>query len=116
MKIFLVHNNFCLQDMTGMYESVEQAKQFYTPETLIVSAPDTVFVGWGYLNGEFIRPDIPEGWLYDENTGVPYDPNAPEDVSLERQVSMLKSKLEASVKANQMLEDCLVEMAEIVYA
>ena len=27
-----------------------------------VEAPDNVFEGWGYLDGEFIQPVPPEGW------------------------------------------------------
>lgn len=37
-------------------------------------------------------------------------------VQLEQDNKQLTAKLEASIKSNQMLEDCLVEMAEIVYA
>lgn len=38
------------------------------------------------------------------------------NAQLETENKQLSSKLEASIKSNQMLEDCLVEMAEIVYA
>lgn len=38
------------------------------------------------------------------------------NTQLETENKQLASKLEASIKSNQMLEDCLVEMAEIVYA
>ena len=36
--------------------------------------------------------------------------------NLEQENKVLKAQLEASIQSNQMLEDCLVEMAEIVYA
>lgn len=36
--------------------------------------------------------------------------------SLKTENTQLTAKLEASIKSNQMLEDCIVEMAEIVYA
>lgn len=36
--------------------------------------------------------------------------------SLEQENKLLKAQLEASIQSNQMLEDCLVEMAGIVYA
>ena len=35
---------------------------------------------------------------------------------LEAKNKQLTSKLDAAIQSNQMLEDCLVEMAEIVYA
>lgn len=38
------------------------------------------------------------------------------NTQLETENKQLTAKLEASIKSNQMLEDCLVEMAEIVYA
>lgn len=37
-------------------------------------------------------------------------------VALEADNKRLTSKLDAAIQSNQMLEDCLVEMAEIVYA
>ena len=36
--------------------------------------------------------------------------------ALEAENKQLTSKLDAAIQSNQMLEDCLVEMAEIVYA
>lgn len=36
--------------------------------------------------------------------------------NLEQENKVLKAQLEASIQSNQMLEDCIVEMAEIVYA
>lgn len=45
---------------------------FFPPEVLFVEAPDYVYEGWGYLNGEFIKPTPPEGWLYDDKTGTFY--------------------------------------------
>ena len=38
------------------------------------------------------------------------------NTQLETENKQLTAKLEASIKSNQMLEDCIVEMAEIVYA
>lgn len=36
--------------------------------------------------------------------------------ALEKENKMLQAQLEASIQSNQMLEDCLVEMAGVVYA
>lgn len=38
------------------------------------------------------------------------------NTQLETENKQLTSKLDAAIQSNQMLEDCLVEMAEIVYA
>lgn len=39
-----------------------------------------------------------------------------QNADLVKENKQLTAKLDASIKSNQMLEDCLVEMAEIVYA
>jgi hypothetical protein len=44
----------------------------FPPDVLFVEAPDNVREGWGYINGEFVRPTPPEGWLYDDATGTFY--------------------------------------------
>jgi len=38
----------------------------------LVEAPDRVFIGWAYIDGNFIKPTIPEGFEYDDNSGTFY--------------------------------------------
>lgn len=80
---------------------------------------------------------ITTGMLYDAETDTFKEPPEPEPEpepvpepepepgqptwterieALERENKTLQSQLEASIQSNQMLEDCLVEMAGIVYA
>ena len=67
---------------------------------------------------------VPEPPSVEENPDQPVDPDAGEThktyaeklASLEAENKRLTSKLDATIQSNQMLEDCLVEMAEIVYA
>lgn len=79
MKVFDVYNNIFRHHYT-QYSTVEEARQYYAPSITFVEAPDYVFEGWGY-DGEadgdarFIKPEPPEGWLYDDKTGTFY----PED-------------------------------------
>lgn len=72
MKIFQIENNICFYDATRVHQTLESTVGCYPSNVLFVEAPDNVFEGWGYLNGEFIKPTPPEGWLYDENTGTFY--------------------------------------------
>lgn len=75
---------------------------------------DTV-VGDTYVNGE---------WQLTGNREPvePPEPPTPQPTTdervevLERENKTLQAQLEAMIQSNQMLEDCLVEMAGIVYA
>ena len=72
-------------------------------------------------SGMFYAPEPPS---VEENPDQPVDPDAGEThktyaeklAALEAENKQLTSKLDAAIQSNQMLEDCLVEMAEIVYA
>lgn len=56
------------------YRSLEEAPPF-APDIILVEAPAHVFPGWGYIDGEFVQPTPPEGFLYDEATGTFYPEN-----------------------------------------
>ena len=70
MKIFQILNNFCHWDATRLHPTIESTAGKYAPDIVFVAAPDYVFEGWGYVDGEFIKPTPPEGWLYDDATGT----------------------------------------------
>ena len=72
MKIFQIENSVCFYDATRVHQTLESTVGCYPPSVLFVEAPDYVFEGWGYLNGEFIQPTPPEGWQYDAGTGTFY--------------------------------------------
>lgn len=72
MKIFQVESGVCHWDASNVVQSLEQAETRFPPAVLFVEAPDYVYEGWGYLDGEFIKPTPPEGWLYDDATGTFY--------------------------------------------
>ena len=80
-----------------------------------VPATDDTFVGDTYVNGEWQQTGNREP------TELP-EPPAPQPTTeerlaeLEQQNKTLQAQLEASIQSNQMLEDCLVEMAGVVYA
>lgn len=72
MKVFQIENGICHWDATLKFPSVEDTVGKFPTSVLFVEAPEEVFEGWGYLNGEFIKPTPPEGWLYDDITGTFY--------------------------------------------
>ena len=72
MKIFQIEAGICHWDASNVLQSLDDAKVRFPPSLLFVEAPDYVFEGWGYLDGEFIKPAAPEGWVYDESNGTFY--------------------------------------------
>jgi hypothetical protein len=97
MKIFMIENDMCMSEMRG-FPSLDMAKEFFKAAKLnLVEAPDHVFEGWGYMNGEFIQPTPPdENFVYDPDSGLvmlKYD-LLYRKVSL--QIQELKSKLDAT--------------------
>lgn len=74
-KVFQIEGNSCYWDATRQFPTLDSTVGYFPPSVLFVEAPDYVFEGWGYMDGEFIKPTPPEGWEYDEATGTFYDPN-----------------------------------------
>ena len=111
MKIFQILNDICYWEATAQFPTLKSLQGRFTPETVFVEAPDHVFAGWGYIDGEFIQPELPqpsewkdEGgkiyrWAYDEKTGTFYiagedgKPVTPEDIP--DVVAALRDALEA---------------------
>lgn len=53
----------------------------FSPDMVFVEAPDYVFEGWGFDehaegDARFIRPEVPDGYKYDEGTGTFYTDDA----------------------------------------
>lgn len=74
MKIFQIVNGFC--HWQTPFRSLDETKNF-PADCIFVEAPDYVNEQWGFdetKEGDerFIRPEAPEGWLYDEETGTFY--------------------------------------------
>lgn len=131
MKVFQIVDNFCHWDATAQFPCLQATVGRFPPTDIFVEAPDKVYEGWGYdptAEGDerFIQPEPPAGWLYDEGTGAFYpecetapskQPTADDRIaSLEAENKALAAKLSAAIESNSMLEECLVEMAGVVYA
>lgn len=94
MKVFQIVDGFCYWDATKQFPTVESTVGFFPPSLLFVESPDSVFEGWGYMDGQFIQPEPPEGFLYDERTGTFYPedstPNYSEIELLQQQITELE--------------------------
>lgn len=112
MKIFQILNDFCYWDATSLHPTLESTVGRYAPDIIFIEAPDFVFEGWGYMDGEFIKPSSPEPaewtdeetgavyhWQYDDSTGTWYvadENNVPvEPLTLEAALEALKDAQEA---------------------
>lgn len=73
-------------------------------EAIVVQ--EDVGIGDFYANGVFTRPEPPE----------PTPPTPDPIAHLQEDNKLLKAQLAAAIQSNQTLEDCLVEMASVVYA
>ena len=116
MKIFQIVNNFCHWEASRQFPTMEAIKQAYpTDQLLFVEAPDEVREGWGYLNGEFLKPQAPEGWLYDDETGTFY-PEDYEPIRLsEKYESLCIAKIREKYTANdenQILREYLANQGD----
>lgn len=141
MKIFQIVNNFCKWDASKQFSTIEKAKLAYPNSIIFVEAPDYVHEGWGYINGEFIKPQAPEGWLYDDATGTFYPEDYQETLLSKRYESLCNQKIrerytnndenqilreylanptdeikkQAFDEYNQYVEDCLAAARKEVY-
>lgn len=128
MKIFQILDGICYYDATAVHPTLDSTVGKYPPDVIFVEAPDYVFENWGYDETKvgyerFIQPTPPEGWKYNTETGGFELINPPEPevntnpiTELQTQNKQLEAKVKALTESSQMLEDCIVEMAEIVYA
>ena len=78
-KVFDVMDNR-LHHYYPEYSSVEDTIGLYADNIVFVEAPDWCYEGYGYLpeaegDDRFIRPMLPEGWVYDQY-GNPTNPES----------------------------------------
>lgn len=130
MKVFQILSGVCYYDATPMHPTLESTLGCYTPDIVFVEAPAYVFEGWGYDetktgDARFTQPIPPDGWRYDPETGQFLEINpiintdkTPEEriTALETENKTLKAQLTASAENSQFIEDCIAEMAAVVYA
>ena len=78
MKIFQIVKGIC--EWHTPYKTAGEAVSKYPKQCVFVEAPDYVFEGWIYKtkddegnillgNDRFIKPECPEGYIYDDYTG-----------------------------------------------
>lgn len=72
MAIFQIVNGKC--HWQTPFKSLDEVKDRFPPDCLFVDAPDYVNEQWGFDETEigddrFIKPEAPDGWIYDDETG-----------------------------------------------
>lgn len=72
MKIFQIVDNVC--HWQTPYTSLAETYEKYPSDLVFVEAPDYVREQWTYDSTKegderFVKPEAPEGWVYDEATG-----------------------------------------------
>lgn len=128
MKVFQIVDNFCYKDITALSEKTDLTK---IVALHWVETPDYVFAGWGFDetkegNERFIQPEPPEGWAYNAATGTfyPVDMGPPKIeetteekvLRLEAENNLLKAQVTALADNQEFLEDCLIEVGQVIYA
>ena len=112
-----------LVNSEGLVETIQLPKESTQEEyqgLLLIEAPEDI------LSGDHYNSETQE-WVRDSYQRDPQPDPEPEPEpepgdtearlkALERENKTLQAQLEASIQSNQMLEDCLVEMAGVVYA
>ena len=124
MKVFQIVGDWCYNDMTPQYPTLADTVGRFAPDVVIVEAPDKVFEGWGYdetKEGDerFIQPVPDEGWSYDAESGTYYPTGTtpPSKVpTSEQRITTLEAQLKAQNDQLDFYEECIAEMASIVYA
>jgi hypothetical protein len=93
----MIENEMCISEMRG-FPNLETAKEFFKDAKLtLVEAPDEVFEGWGYMNGEFIQPSPPdENFVYDPASGLVMLKSDLENRTICIQIQELKNQLAAT--------------------
>ena len=104
MKIFQIVNGFC--HWQTPFTSLKETEGFPS-DCIFVEAPDYVNEQWGFDDTKegderFVRPEAPEGWIFDEETGTFY-PESDIPVMLER------AKEEKQAENKNLLNTFLIE-------
>lgn len=129
MKIFQILDGICYWDATAVHPMLESTVGRYPPDVLFVEAPDYVFENWGFDGtkagyAKFIQPTAPAGWKYNTETGnfelinPPEPSEEPVDpiTELKNKDTQLEAKVSALETQDSTLEECIVELANVVYA
>lgn len=94
--------------LTIVASSIETAKTCITEDMVILDSVGNQFNRFvGYTNIDQI--------VVNENAGT-YEFYLNRDDSYDTELVRLKAKLQAAIEANAFLEECIVEMAGVVYA
>lgn len=117
MKVFQIVGGICHWHARE-YGTAAEAAPFFSAECEFVDAPDEVHEGWGYMDGMFIKPTPPEGFLYDDATGTFYDENGapPTPTRTNEELSAENKLLRAQIAALEEITDFQGDVMEEIIA
>ena len=115
MKVFQIIDGFCHWDATEIFGKAGNAAEMFPEDVIFVDAPDFVSEGWGYdasADGDerFIRPEAPEGWLYDDVTGTFYPEDGIKPSELAKTPAQLAEENLVLKKRNAELEEAVTSL------
>ena len=111
-KIMQVIAGVCHWDASRAHKTIEETVDKYPPGVLFVEAPDYVFPGWGYVDGRFVAPTVPEGWAYDAATGTFYPLGQEEEIKTERYRAATLAKIRSKISAE---DECKILREILAY-
>lgn len=80
MKLVEIKNYFVLDTPCELL----MEKELSDKTRCFIDAPDEVCGGWGYFEGQFIKPQPPQGWTYidEKNCFAPIDMNVRKELGM----------------------------------
>ena len=89
MKKVEIKNGFVLDTICEFLSQEELSDS----SRVFIDAPDNVWGGWGYINGKFIKPTAPMGWMYINKVNC----LAPKDIEERKKLGMRTDLIEEEV-------------------
>lgn len=108
-----------IANITVQADSYDTAVSIVSKDIVLedgMGAPIVRFTNFTHILSVTVVPDNSAYQLHLRSVDAQTVANADDIAALTKENKTLKAQLEASIQSNQMLEDCLVEMAGVVYA
>lgn len=108
-----------IADITVQADSYDTAISIVSKDIMLedgMGAPIIRFTNFTHILSVTVVPNNNAYQLRLRSVDAQTVANADDIDALSKENKLLKAQLEASIQSNQMLEDCIVEMAGVVYA
>lgn len=99
---------YAIVDSMGVCTNIIEADSGFAASIAAIKADEDTHIGDIFLNGSWIKNRSPE-----ETPGPPQNPQSFE--LLQSENKLLKAQLRAQTERSDFIEDCIAEMATVVY-